>query len=254
MSSANALSGLFGPPAVSAERPRDAFAGNPRYVHRALPGRDVYVRRAAMRTMASIALAHASEGDVREVSFICMGRAAVDAVGPYTIVDQLPLADVGQRTTVQIPVEARSRARARFPALDIVGWAHTHPGFGIFFSGPDLATCKDYGDSAVNFVLDPISGELGVALGSRMLLIDDVARYVGRAWRTGERNGREAAREGVVASSGHRRGARGARPQRRVRRRLWHVSLGLFLIGVLIALLTGSPVRCSEKPSRKRAS
>lgn len=52
----------------------------------------------------------------------------------------------------------------RHPELDIVGWFHTHPGLGVFFSGDDIVV-----HSAafvlpwhVALVLDPLRGEMGL--------------------------------------------------------------------------------------------
>jgi len=51
----------------------------------------------------------------------------------------------------------------RYPDLRIVGWYHTHPGFGIFLSEYDQFIQRNFFDLPwhVAFVLDPISGESG---------------------------------------------------------------------------------------------
>jgi proteasome lid subunit RPN8/RPN11/phage tail protein X len=51
-----------------------------------------------------------------------------------------------------------------YPDLRVVGWYHTHPGFGIFLSDYDQFIQKNFFDLPWNvaFVLDPRSGESGV--------------------------------------------------------------------------------------------
>lgn len=51
----------------------------------------------------------------------------------------------------------------RFPDLDIVGWYHTHPDFGIFLSGHDLFIHRNFFDRPlqVAYVVDPIRQDRG---------------------------------------------------------------------------------------------
>lgn len=52
--------------------------------------------------------------------------------------------------------------------LRVVGWYHTHPGFGVFMSGTDQATQRDvFGMNwQVAVVYDPLNGEYGMFTGS----------------------------------------------------------------------------------------
>lgn len=56
----------------------------------------------------------------------------------------------------------RERDRS-YPDLDIVGWYHTHPNFGIFLSGHDLFIHRNYfaRPLLVAYVVDPIRGDRG---------------------------------------------------------------------------------------------
>lgn len=51
-----------------------------------------------------------------------------------------------------------------YPDLQILGWYHTHPGFGIFLSGMDLFIHENYfsGKHQLAFVYDPIGGDEGL--------------------------------------------------------------------------------------------
>lgn len=52
---------------------------------------------------------------------------------------------------------------SQFPDLEILGWHHTHPGFGIFLSRHDEFIHRNFFDSRwhVAMVVDPRRGELG---------------------------------------------------------------------------------------------
>lgn len=51
-----------------------------------------------------------------------------------------------------------------FPDLKVVGWFHTHPGFGIFLSEYDLFIHRNFFNLAgqVALVIDPVAGERGM--------------------------------------------------------------------------------------------
>ena len=51
-----------------------------------------------------------------------------------------------------------------FPDEQIVGWYHSHPGFGIFLSGHDLFIHENFfsGPSQIAYVVDPHAGTEGV--------------------------------------------------------------------------------------------
>jgi proteasome lid subunit RPN8/RPN11 len=135
----------------------------------------VYVRVDALRTMADVAREYGCRDTPVEVAFLCLGRRAEDIRGPYTIIEALPFVAEGNATFVRLTLDAKARARREHLALDVVGWAHTHPGYGIFFSGTDVESCADYGPDGVNLVYDPQARRLGVALGDQIVLVDSLA-------------------------------------------------------------------------------
>lgn len=52
----------------------------------------------------------------------------------------------------------------KFPDDQIVGWYHSHPGFGIFLSGHDMFIQENFfsGPSQIALVVDPLAGTEGV--------------------------------------------------------------------------------------------
>jgi proteasome lid subunit RPN8/RPN11 len=58
-----------------------------------------------------------------------------------------------------------SRQRDEFPAdLQMVGWYHTHPDWGVFLSGMDLFICENFFNKPLDvaLVIDPCRGERGM--------------------------------------------------------------------------------------------
>lgn len=174
---------VFGAPAALAQRPRDALLGHPDYLALDLGDRTAFIRRRALAELWRVAVDHAKRRPV-EVAFLCMGRRTEDARGPYTVVDQFGLLALGSASSVQVTVVDKERVLRAWPSLDVVGWAHTHPGFGVFFSAFDRITCEDFGPDALNLVVDPIRAELGLAWGAEMMGSFAV-RPSGRADRVG---------------------------------------------------------------------
>ena len=56
-----------------------------------------------------------------------------------------------------------TQRETRFPDLKIIGWYHTHPGFGIFLSSYDLFIQQNFFDIAwqVAYVVDPVNRRQG---------------------------------------------------------------------------------------------
>lgn len=68
-----------------------------------------------------------------------------------------------------------------FPGLAIVGWYHTHPGFGLFLSDYDVFIQQNFFGSPgqIAMVVDPLIGEFGYFIAR-----DDVATQTGGARTT----------------------------------------------------------------------
>jgi proteasome lid subunit RPN8/RPN11 len=81
------------------------------------------------------------------------------------IEDHLEVPSVGQsfRLTGETWNAAVEAATERWPEKLIVGWHHTHPGYGIFLSGMDLSIHKEFFRSpwSVALVTDPNAEDMG---------------------------------------------------------------------------------------------
>ena len=151
------------------------------------PGADEPLRVDIERRPLADVMAHASEQLDAEVCGILAGEACVDDEGPFVHVV----------AAVRAPATRQGRAHVTFtqetwdavhaamerdhPGLAIVGWYHSHPGFGVEFSDMDAFIQQNFfGPTQVALVYDPLAGSLGACTGSKEGL-----RGIGRIWVAG---------------------------------------------------------------------
>jgi proteasome lid subunit RPN8/RPN11 len=60
--------------------------------------------------------------------------------------------------------EVTRERHAKYPDLQIVGWYHTHPGWGVFLSGMDDFICRHFFNHPLDiaYVIDPCQNERGM--------------------------------------------------------------------------------------------
>jgi proteasome lid subunit RPN8/RPN11 len=111
-------------------------------------------------------LAHASSRRDIEVGGVLLGLGDGSAV---RVEVALPaLAARGGSTHVTFTADTWAQIHReideRFTGMTIVGWYHTHPGFGVFLSEMDLFIHRSFFDLPFQLavVVDPVSGERGV--------------------------------------------------------------------------------------------
>jgi proteasome lid subunit RPN8/RPN11 len=107
-----------------------------------------------------------AHGD-HEVGGVLVGRAGDD--GGFSVTGSIAaLEAVGKRASVTFTHEAWAAVHERldrdFPDQQIVGWYHSHPGFGIFLSKHDLFIHEHFfaGKRQLAYVVDPHAGTEGV--------------------------------------------------------------------------------------------
>jgi proteasome lid subunit RPN8/RPN11 len=110
----------------------------------------------------------ASTVDV-EVGGVLLGELYRDHAGPYLLVHSVvPALRAAQRaTSVSFTAETWTQIHDTIErdhaGATIVGWYHTHPGFGVFLSDMDTFICKSFFDLPhhIATVIDPIAGKQG---------------------------------------------------------------------------------------------
>jgi proteasome lid subunit RPN8/RPN11 len=178
--------------------------------------------------------AHGKSSMEAEVCGVLIGEVFFDRLAGWAYVEHCIPGDtaVGKQTQVTFTSETWTKIHEtlekNYPGKKIVGWYHTHPGFGIFLSGMDLFIQDNFFNQPwqIATVYDPHSGEEGTFI-----------------WREGK-----SQREGVLVEiedgaapvePTHRSDALADLTQRvkRLERRLDFILTG-FLFLVLLALVT----------------
>lgn len=95
--------------------------------------------------------------------------------------------------------EAHAKIDADYPDMHIVGWFHSHPGFGLFLSEYDAFIQQNFfSDSRqVALVVDPLAGELGwfVARDGEIVELYKKPTHMTAASRKGEAKAESVARQ-----------------------------------------------------------
>jgi proteasome lid subunit RPN8/RPN11 len=147
------------------DREPAAFAGDV-LVHGEFPGQK-QIRVIVSQTAIEQIQAHAISDLDREVGGVLLGRVArhqaqtfleVLAGLPVSTVDHGP---VHFTFTADAWAKMNRDREATYPDLDVVGWFHTHPGLGVFYSSDDVVVHSAAFTLPwqVGLVLDPLQGE-----------------------------------------------------------------------------------------------
>lgn len=118
-------------------------------------------------------IAHAGQWITQEQAGILLGRAYRDPSGLlYTVLTAALPVDDAEASIAQVKLRASS-----WPSLwqeliqdetqEMMGWYHSHPGYGIFLSATDRNTQNNYFSAQwqIALVVDPIRGEFGAFAG-----------------------------------------------------------------------------------------
>ena len=126
----------------------------------------IFVDMDVMRDME----AHARENTRVELGGVMLGRQHVDDEGkPFVIItDSLRAkhyeATKGSFKFTHDTWNQITRERNEYHSeLELVGWYHTHPGWGVFLSGMDLFICNNFFSRPLDvaLVIDPCAGDRG---------------------------------------------------------------------------------------------
>ncbi len=147
-------------------------------------------------------VAHAKSQLDAEICGVLLGSNCVDDEGEHVLVDGI-IRGVAARqggTHVTFTQETWTRIHETLerdhPDRDIVGWYHTHPGFGVEFSEMDLFIQRNFfaGSNQVAFVTDPLGGEEAICVNDAGGI-----RHLGRFWVDGrERRCRRPSDQAIV--------------------------------------------------------
>jgi proteasome lid subunit RPN8/RPN11 len=151
-------------------------------------GAQALLRVAVDRSAHAELIAHAKESLEAEVCGVLAGQICEDDEGPFVHVEAVirgAAASQGSThvTFTQATWNAIHQSLERdHPKLRMVGWYHTHPGFGVEFSEMDLFIQRNFFPGPTQFALvtDPLSGAVAICVNTPGGL-----EYLSRFWVDG---------------------------------------------------------------------
>lgn len=132
---------------------------------------------------------HVFDNADREVGGVLIGRTSGDG-GPPLITGAIPAISADERrATLTFTQDTWAHVHRTLdsdfpPDEQIVGWYHSHPGFGIFLSGHDLFIHRNFfGEpSQIAVVVDPVAGTEGAFVWREDDLVSLFERATPEQW------------------------------------------------------------------------
>jgi proteasome lid subunit RPN8/RPN11 len=172
-------------------------------------GVDVPLRIAVDKKAYAELIAHAKESLDREVCGVLAGHLCEDDEGLFVSVEAAIRGTAASEASTHVTfTQATWNAIHKvleddFPKLKIVGWYHTHPGFGVEFSDMDLFIQQNFfsGSTQIALVTDPLNGAVAICVNG-----EGGAKYLTQFWVDGREQqckvpARQAAGQGTGAAS-----------------------------------------------------
>ena len=168
---------------------------------------DEPVRVAFGRDAYAELVAHAKDDLDAEICGVLVGRFCEDDEGPFVLVEDIIRGTATRQGGVHVTytqetwTEIHRVMEEEHPKSEIVGWYHSHPGFGVTFSENDLFIQKNFfaASGQIGFVIDPLGGEENICANTA-----DGVDYVSRFWVEGRK--RECDTSGKGAEGKKRKG------------------------------------------------
>lgn len=175
--------------------------GGEKPVRRTFPGpRDARAKlRVAIERSAYAELsAHAKSSLSAEVCGVLVGHVCQDDEGLFVSVEAVIRGTAANQASAHVTFTQETWNAIHkvleqdYPKSKIVGWYHTHPGFGVEFSEMDLFIQRNFfsGPAHLALVTDPVNGDVAICINT-----PDGIQYLERFWVDGrEQQGRMPAR------------------------------------------------------------
>jgi proteasome lid subunit RPN8/RPN11 len=172
----------------------------------ALSGSPPVLRVAFDRAPMADLIAHAAATPEVEVGGILVGYLGEDADGRFVHVQAVIRAEQAREQGAHVTFthetwnHIHGEMDSRHRGQEIVGWYHTHPGFGVFLSEMDTFIHENFFNQPhhVALVFDPLSGRMcmNVLRGAGLVRLD-------RYWRDGREMALHAEGPGSAEDIGH---------------------------------------------------
>jgi proteasome lid subunit RPN8/RPN11 len=151
-------------------------------------GANARLRVAIGRSAYAELVAHAKSSLEAEVCGVLAGHVCEDDEGPFVNVEAIIRGTAASQASTHVTFTQETwnviyqTLERDFPKLKIVGWYHTHPGFGVEFSEMDLFIQRNFfsGPTHLALVTDPVNGHVAVCVNTPQGI-----QYLERFWVDG---------------------------------------------------------------------
>src|SRR4051794_1679927 len=132
--------------------------------------------------------AHAAGSLDAEICGVLAGTQCEDDTGAFLKVTAAVRGDTAKRGSTHVTFTHETwdvihkTMEIEHPKLDIVGWYHSHPGFGVEFSEMDIFIQKNFfkAETQVALVVDPLGGQNAMCVDTK-----EGIKYIDRFWVDG---------------------------------------------------------------------
>jgi proteasome lid subunit RPN8/RPN11 len=167
------------------------WADRKRPVRRTFPGPgmlDVTLRVAMDRSPYAELIAHAKESLDKEICGVLVGDVCEDDEGSFVHIKAVIRGDAAQQGSTHVTYTQETwtaihkTMEERYRKLQIVGWYHSHPGYGVQFSEMDRFIQKNFffGPTQLGLVIDPLGGDVSICVNT-----DAGLQNIGQFWVDG---------------------------------------------------------------------
>lgn len=174
-------------------------------------GVDVPLRSSFTKDAYAAVVNHAKESLDKEICGVLAGKVCEDEDGSFILVEAAVRGTAAKQANTHVTFTQETWNTIHktmdkdYPKLSIVGWYHSHPGFGVEFSDMDLFIQKNFfrSPTQVGMVTDPLGGDVAMIVETPSGI-----EYINKFWVDGrEHRCKVPARE--MASSGDGEGGGG---------------------------------------------
>jgi proteasome lid subunit RPN8/RPN11 len=166
-------------------------SGGEKPMHRTFPGprnAGAKLRVAVDRGAYAELVAHAKSSLKAEVCGVLAGQVCEDDEGLFVHVEAVIPGTAASQGSAHVTFTQETwnaihtNLERDHPRLKIVGWYHTHPGFGVEFSEMDLFIQRNFfaGPAHLALVTDPLNGDVAICMNA-----PEGIEYLDRFWVDG---------------------------------------------------------------------
>jgi proteasome lid subunit RPN8/RPN11 len=168
-------------------------------------GVDLPLRASFTKDAYAAVVSHAKESLDKEICGVLAGKVCEDEDGSFILVEAAVRGTAAKQANTHVTFtqetwnSIHSTMDKDYPKLSIVGWYHSHPGFGVEFSDMDLFIQKNFfrSPTQLGMVTDPLGGDVAMIVETAKGI-----EYIPKFWVDGREHRCKVPAREMAASTG----------------------------------------------------